>query len=76
MRRLGLVMGVGLTLLLAGTITRTEIHQPTPSPKLLALGKQIYTQQCAACHGTTGQGDGEAAYLLFPKPRDLVAARY
>jgi mono/diheme cytochrome c family protein len=46
------------------------------SPELLALGKRIYTRQCAACHGAAGRGDGEAAYLLYPKPRDFVAAQY
>jgi mono/diheme cytochrome c family protein len=52
---------------------------PTPpgaTPKLLALGKQVYAKQCAACHGIDGRGQGEAAYLLYPKPRDFVAARY
>ena len=53
-----------------------EPKPPPPSPKLLALGKQIYNQQCAACHGVQGRGDGEAAYLLYPKPRNFVAANY
>jgi mono/diheme cytochrome c family protein len=46
------------------------------SPELMALGKRLYDAQCAACHGIGGQGDGEAAYLLYPKPRDFVAAQY
>ena len=53
-----------------------EIKPPPTSPQLLALGKQLYAQQCAACHGISGRADGEAAYLLYPKPRDFVAARY
>ena len=53
-----------------------ELKAPPISPRLLTLGKQIYAQQCAACHGVSGRGDGEAAYLLYPKPRDFVAARY
>jgi mono/diheme cytochrome c family protein len=53
-----------------------EVTSPPVSPQLLAVGKQIYGQQCAACHGIGGRGDGEAAYLLYPKPRDFVAARY
>lgn len=44
--------------------------------ELLALGKRVYDKQCAACHGATGFGDGEAAYLLYPKPRDFTAATY
>jgi mono/diheme cytochrome c family protein len=46
------------------------------SPELLALGRRVYEKQCAACHGVSGHGDGEAAYLLYPKPRDFVAANY
>jgi mono/diheme cytochrome c family protein len=42
----------------------------------LALGKRLYDAQCAACHGATGRGDGEAAYLLYPKPRDFTTASY
>jgi len=50
--------------------------QPPVSPDLLSQGKKIYRQQCAACHGVDGRGEGEAAYLLYPKPRDFVKARY
>ena len=49
---------------------------PAPSPELLALGKQIYVQQCAACHGPDGRGEGEAAYLLYPKPRDFTEGKF
>jgi mono/diheme cytochrome c family protein len=53
-----------------------ELKPPPSSAKIIALGKQVYSQQCTACHGTGGRGDGEAAYLLYPKPRDFVAARF
>ncbi|MBI4558401.1 MAG: c-type cytochrome [Candidatus Hydrogenedentes bacterium] len=46
------------------------------TPELLALGKTTYESKCSACHGSDGRGNGEAAYLLYPKPRDFVAARY
>jgi mono/diheme cytochrome c family protein len=48
----------------------------TATPALLQLGRRVYARQCAACHGATGRGDGDAAYLLYPKPRDFVAAKY
>ncbi len=51
----------------------------TPRPataELLALGQTVYEKQCAACHGLDGRGQGEAAYLLYPKPRDFVSAQY
>ncbi|MDP6582778.1 MAG: ethylbenzene dehydrogenase-related protein [Vicinamibacterales bacterium] len=46
------------------------------SAQLLALGEQTYQKQCLACHGAEGNGEGEAAYLLYPRPRDFTAARY
>lgn len=46
------------------------------TPELLALGKTTYAQQCAPCHGVDGKGEGEAAYLLYPKPRDFTSAQY
>jgi mono/diheme cytochrome c family protein len=46
------------------------------SPDLLARGQALYARQCAACHGTDGRGDGEAAYLLYPKPRDFTTGKF
>ncbi len=46
------------------------------SPELLALGQRVYDKECAACHGVDGRGSGDAAYLLYPKPRDFVTAKY
>jgi len=36
----------------------------------LRLGRQVYTHQCAGCHGTTGDGNGPAGAHLNPPPRD------
>jgi len=60
----------------AADLKSADTKPPAASARLLALGKQIYSRQCSACHGVAGRGDGEAAYLLYPKPRDFVAARY
>lgn len=38
--------------------------------KHLELGRQVYTSQCAGCHGTTGDGKGPAGSYLKPPPRD------
>jgi mono/diheme cytochrome c family protein len=50
------------------------------TPPLVAqtgnIGKEIYEQRCAMCHGKEGKGDGLPAPLLDPKPRDLTAATY
>ena len=39
-------------------------------------GEAIYTRNCASCHGPQGDGQGPAAYLLFPKPRNFQAANF
>jgi mono/diheme cytochrome c family protein len=46
------------------------------SAELVEMGRVTYEKKCASCHGADGQGDGEAAYLLYPKPRDFQAANY
>jgi mono/diheme cytochrome c family protein len=50
-------------------------HLPS-TPELVSLGRDVFATKCAACHGESGAGDGEAAYLLYPKPRDFTAARF
>jgi len=39
-------------------------------------GEAVYTRYCAVCHGPEGNGQGPAAYLLFPKPRNFVRAEF
>lgn len=40
----------------------------------LAAGQATYSQNCAACHGVEGKGDGAAVAGLNPKPADFHAA--
>ena len=39
-------------------------------------GKQLYRRYCAGCHGERGDGMGENAPWLDPKPRDFTTATY
>ncbi|MFQ5538746.1 MAG: c-type cytochrome, partial [Gemmatimonadota bacterium] len=39
-------------------------------------GKVVYDKWCAGCHGETGEGDGEAAAYMLPRPRDFTRALY
>lgn len=41
----------------------------------LKLGRQVYSNYCAGCHGENGDGNGPAAKFLNPKPRDFHAGR-
>ena len=43
-----------------------------PNAYELQLGKEVYQQYCAGCHGLTGAGDGFNAFNLDPRPRDLT----
>lgn len=38
----------------------------------VARGKTLYETRCAVCHGLKGKGDGQAEFVLFPKPRDFT----
>src|SRR3990172_9228985 len=40
------------------------------------LGKSIYDARCAPCHGLDGHGDGAAAALLNPRPRDFTSGTF
>ncbi len=63
------VVGVFLNWVFIGggnAAEKSELTQP-----LFQSGLALYSQQCMACHGALGQGDGTAAYLLNPKPRDF-----
>jgi len=46
------------------------------SPALLDAGRRTFEKECAACHGAKGDGEGEAAYLLFPRPRDFTSGQF
>lgn len=58
---------------------RPEVISPPSTTNLSQLeddGKKIYMKKCRYCHGIDGKGDGPAAEVLYPRPRDLTKARY
>lgn len=50
--------------------------KPAITPVLLSRGKELYAQNCAACHGANGDAKADAVAFLLPKPRDFVDAKY
>lgn len=54
--------------LLASAFARNPYPQSTES---ITRGKQIFASHCAACHGTSGRGDGPVAASLSDRMDDL-----
>jgi mono/diheme cytochrome c family protein len=44
-------------------------------PVTLEQGRVYYTQLCVSCHGVRGDGAGEWAYRVAPRPADLTRSR-
>ncbi len=61
-----------LNTLLTTTWQVTLEEMPTAPPSL-ARGRELYAQECSACHGAGGRGDGPVARTLTPPPADLSA---
>ena len=40
--------------------------KPPPQKADYARGEQVYQQQCALCHGASGQGQGSQGHTVFP----------
>ena len=47
------------------------INPLTPNETVLANGQRIYAENCTACHGVNGEGDGPAAAGLDPSPSNI-----
>ena len=41
-----------------------------------SLGRRVYVEQCAICHGDEGDGRGHAANHFVMAPRDFTSGRY
>lgn len=46
---------------------------PPPAVAEAPTAKMLFETYCSACHGPQGRGDGPAAYLVYPKPRDFTS---
>lgn len=48
----------------------------TSSPRAAQAGRGLYVQNCAACHGLQGRGNGSASIMMNTKPSDFSHAKY
>lgn len=58
---------------LVALLSATESVSSQPAEP---AGKKVYNQQCAACHGPNGDGNGPASAWLYPKPRNFSAGLF
>jgi mono/diheme cytochrome c family protein len=68
-----------LALLIVAAVQRHAGAQSAASASAAGAssrGKTVYDAHCVECHGTSGKGDGPAALLLNPRPRDFTVGRY
>ena len=54
-----------------GTEEVAKLDMPEPTTEVLLAGRELYTANCASCHGNQLQGDGVAGARLDPSPTDL-----
>jgi mono/diheme cytochrome c family protein len=61
-------------------ISRARIHAQARmvagAPSAATRGKVVYDAHCVECHGASGKGDGPAAQMLIPRPRDFSSGKY
>jgi len=43
---------------------------------VLARGRELFAKQCAVCHGEQGDGAGQFAYLMNPRPRNFKLGKF
>lgn len=50
--------------------------KPAVTPALVAHGKEVYEENCAACHGAKGDAQGLCSAFLIPRPRNFTTAHF
>lgn len=56
-----------------GTFERPRLlSDPDRALSTLKLGQRVYQDRCVQCHGLTGDGNGPAAAVMYPRPRDYT----
>jgi len=72
-----LIQLAGFALALSGVAyaqdTGAHVGGLTGNPE---VGKRLYRRFCVGCHGVEGNGEGENAQWIDPRPRDFVEATF
>lgn len=73
---LGAAVATAAVWLFAINAPKEHVEQPAQPVANAADGVSLFRTHCAACHGEAGDGNGSAARLLYPRPRDFSAAEF
>src|ERR1700756_4129242 len=83
---IGFILAAGLSAVRAQDAPDVGPHPPAPAKHLESQignitghsqdAKSDYRRYCAGCHGELGDGNGENAGWLDPKPRDFTTATF
>jgi len=58
-----------------GTALELTNYRGNADPAVVEKGRVYYAQICMSCHGVRGDGFGEWAYRVTPRPADLRSQR-
>lgn len=76
LQKILVTLAFGVAIMVVGEpspVTAQESHVDNLSGDA-GSGKQLYRRYCIGCHGPQGDGNGENAQWIEPKPRDFTAA--
>ena len=74
--RLLAAAAVGCAALTAGDFVSAQSTPGSVVASSRSAGQRVYDDHCVECHGDGGRGDGPAAHLLIPRPRDFTTGKY
>jgi cytochrome c oxidase cbb3-type subunit 2 len=72
-KRLLLILGLAVSVAVPSFAQQAQVGNLTGHA---ADGKKLYRRFCIGCHGPLGDGNGENAQWIDPKPRDFTAATF
>jgi high-affinity iron transporter len=64
-------VGTDCAALVEDLVAATGMARSPSAPPDMEQGAHLFADNCAACHGATGRGDGPAAAALNPKPANF-----
>jgi cytochrome c oxidase cbb3-type subunit I/II len=67
---------LGLFVAASATVSFAQDSQIGKVKGRAAAGKKAYAKYCIGCHGPKGDGNGENAQYIDPKPRDFTSATF